>query len=479
MATQNALNNQTQSDFTVLNSNLRVGVASPVDPKDVNIEKTTVGDCGMQIRNLSADPAAEATIGIVVQAGAGDASIAFQEGASIDWRMGLDNSDSDKWKLAQGAALGTNDIIAIDPSANGNAVFTPLGTGQVVIGTGTPTAEVAGDRIPFSVAQAVVGGTLGAEIFNTDNTNASSRANLNIRVGGTSAGDAVASWIVNSGSSWSAGVDNSASDAWKLSQGLSLGTNDVLTATTAGIVTVALNDLVVSRNSVGTSVVTQIYNTDNTNGASAAGLIVQSGGASGGDAVVVMGYSAANDWAIGQDTSDSEKFKISRGNALGTDDTVRITTAGEVTMPLQPAFFAYLAATATDKTGNGTTYTLGTDALTEVYDQGGDFNTNGTFTSPVTGIYDLRAQISIEGCTIASSFAISIIVSGTSARTYQKVVERTASNLTQVMDISALAKMTAADTATVTIIATGEVGDTDDITGSATAVTFFCGNLVC
>jgi hypothetical protein len=372
-----------------------------------------------------------------------------------------------------------NAVLSIGAGANSNSVFTPQGTGQIVVGTGTPTTEGAGDRIPFSVAQAVVAGTLGAEIFNTDNTSGSSRANLNIRVGGTSAGDAVSSWIVNSGSSWSAGVDNSDSDKWKLSQGLSLGTNDVLTATTSGIVTVALNDLVVSRSSVGTSVVTQIYNTDNTNGASAAGLIVQSGGASGGDAVVVMGYSAANDWAIGQDISDSEKFKISRGNALGTNDVLTATAAGEVTMPLQPAFFAYLASTASNKTGNGTSYTLGTDALTEVYDQNGDFNTNGTFTAPVTGIYDLRAQVGFQGCTIAANFQINIVVSGTSARTYQNTFSRTASSLNQYVQISTLAKMTATDTAVITVLSTGEAADTDDITGASDSVTYFCGTLVC
>lgn len=114
MATQNSLNNQTQSDFTVLNSNLRVGVASPADPKDLNIEKTTVGDCGMQIRNLSANAAAEATIGIVVQDGGGDASVAFQAGGIIDFRMGVDNSVAgDPFKISSGAAIGTNDTFII------------------------------------------------------------------------------------------------------------------------------------------------------------------------------------------------------------------------------------------------------------------------------------------------------------------------------------------------------------------------------
>lgn len=46
----------------------------------------------------------------------------------------------------------------------------------------------------------------------------------------------------------------------------------------------------------------------------------------------------------------------------------QIDSSGRATNGSQPAFLAYLAATATNKTGNGASYTLGTDALTEVYD---------------------------------------------------------------------------------------------------------------
>jgi hypothetical protein len=150
-------------------------------------------------------------------------------------------------------------------------------------------------------------------------------------------------------------------------------------------------------------------------------------------------------------------------------------SSGRNTFPLQPSFLAYLATTATDKTGNAGSYTLGTDALTEVFDRGNNFNTNGTFTAPVTGLYDLKAQITITGTTIATSFVISIV---TTARTYTSTFTRAAASTDQTVFIACLADMTATNTATVTIVASGEAGNTDDIKGGATLETYFCGTLV-
>lgn len=151
------------------------------------------------------------------------------------------------------------------------------------------------------------------------------------------------------------------------------------------------------------------------------------------------------------------------------------SAAGEITKPLQPSFLAYLAATATNKTGNGTTYTIGTDALTEVFDRGSDFNVNGTFTAPVTGLYDLKAQVTVTGATIATTFVIAIV---TTARTYQYTFIKAAGSQDETVAISTLADMTAANTATVTITVSGEAADTADIKGGATLETYFAGYLV-
>lgn len=256
--------------------------------------------------------------------------------------------------------------------------------------------------------------------------------------------------------------------------------SQAITVGSTGNVSVPSGNLTVTRSNVAGTVALGLSNTDNTNAASAAVFTTSVGGTSGGSPMHVFNIPSGSDWTIGGDNGQSDRFAIAQSTALlNTNPVFLATTAGEITMPLQPAFFAYLASTASNKTGNGTSYTLGTDALTEVYDQNGDFNTNGTFTAPVTGIYDLRAQVGFQGCTIAANFQINIVVSGTSARNYQNTFSRTASSLNQYVQISTLAKMTATDTAVITVLSTGEAADTDDITGASDSVTYFCGTLVC
>lgn len=219
-----------------------------------------------------------------------------------------------------------------------------------------------------------------------------------------------------------------------------------------------------------------VLNTDNTNSASGALLEASVGGTSAGDPKTSYIVTGGATWSVGADNSvTGDPLVIAANASLGTGNVMSINTTGEITKPLNPAFLSYLASTATNKTGNGATYTLGTDALTEVYDRGNNASTAGVFTAPVTGIYDLRAQITVTGATIATTFVIALV---TTARTYQKTFIKAAGSQDESIDISALCDMTATDTAHVNITVSGEAGDTDDILGGATLSTFFCGTLV-
>lgn len=155
------------------------------------------------------------------------------------------------------------------------------------------------------------------------------------------------------------------------------------------------------------------------------------------------------------------------------------TTANEVTMPSQPAFLAHLGAGDTDNdvTGDGTAYQLGQgNALTEVFDQNSDFNTNGTFTSPVTGRYFLASVLTyLQG---AGSDIVSCSIT-TSNRAY---TSWNGPNLTAAGNGSifkrVLADMDAADTAIARVALFGIGADTADILGHGTLYTYFAGNLV-
>lgn len=164
------------------------------------------------------------------------------------------------------------------------------------------------------------------------------------------------------------------------------------------------------------------------------------------------------------------------GNAITTTtQTELITRYGAMLSGIQPAFSAYLAATVTNKTGNGASYVLGTDALTEIYDQGADFNTNGTFTAPYTGKYQLSGGVLVTGCTAATN---NNFILTTSNRSYISQNARAASAANINAYINVLADMDAADTATVGTVVVGEAGDTDDIFGDATInYTYFNGRL--
>lgn len=165
------------------------------------------------------------------------------------------------------------------------------------------------------------------------------------------------------------------------------------------------------------------------------------------------------------------------GGAKGVQtSTMLISDAGEMTNPSQPAFLAYLGATVFNKTGNGAVYQIGTDALTEVFDQGADFNTNGTFTAPVTGRYHFSTSIVILGTTVATTFASTVTASNRNSNNY---FARVAGNQNMTMTNNILIDMDAADTVTLTISIIGEAADTDDIFGAATADTFMSGYLEC
>lgn len=112
---------------------------------------------------------------------------------------------------------------------------------------------------------------------------------------------------------------------------------------------------------------------DNANGAVAIGT------GSAVKTVTVGSTNTTSSLALRYGTSD-----FTLASATGT--TISALDTGEVTMPLQPAFLAYVNTTIPDVTGNNTLYTVIFD--TERYDQGADFNLGtSTFTAPVTGRY--------------------------------------------------------------------------------------------
>ena len=319
------------------------------------------------------------------------------------------------------------------------------------------------------------GATNTLTVTNPSNT-ASSQALVNITVGGTSAGDAFATYTVSGTTNWSQGVDNSAADSFVLAASTALGTLNTHVVDTAGNTTF---------NNTGTSALLtlNVLNSD-TNAASTSSVKAGVANASAADPYLHVSVNATSNYCYGIDNSDSDKLKINFDAAevtpSGGSNLWTMTSAGERTMPLQPAFLAFLPSSVATATGDATTFVIGTGtALTEVFDQSADFNTNGTFTSPVTGRYQVSMGISIGPMGVAHTTGFIVFTS--SNGTYDSCLCNpfvtqsvgTVYNMTS----SVLADMDAADTVTASVNVTGGAKTVSVVSNQRD--TFFSGYLAC
>ena len=233
----------------------------------------------------------------------------------------------------------------------------------------------------------------------------------------------------------------------------------------------------------GASLSIQTLNTSNTASATAYHQ-VQVAGSTASDAYYLSNISAGQNWAFGLDNSDSDAFVIASSATLGTTNVMRVATTGEVNFPLQSAFLAFLGTQDLNVTGNGATYTLGSgNALTEVFDQNSDFNTNGTFTASVTGRYKIGAQLVFGGVTVVMTHGVANLVTSNATYPFGYLSPASAMTLSVAPNIystqaQVLADMDAADTFTVTAAIHTGVGDTVDIIVSSRRV-YMYGNLEC
>lgn len=199
-----------------------------------------------------------------------------------------------------------------------------------------------------------------------------------------------------------------------------------------------------------------------------------------GDSFVQFDINSTGEFRIGVDDDASDAFKISQGSALGTNDTQVITAAGEVTFPLTPTFFAYLAATESNVTGDGTNFIIGSSSgMTEVIDYNSDFS-GYTFTAPVSGAYQLTGNFNLGG--IGASHTVSyfqVVASNQTATVFGGDLSTQADSSGRLgVNISFLVNMDAADTAILRCQVDGSAKTVDVLhTGVLNPLTFISGSL--
>ena len=250
---------------------------------------------------------------ITLTGSATDVSITFTESDSaVSFIMGIDNSDSDRFKISRSSALGTSDKLYIDSTT---ATFSSV----------KPVFNFAGQ------------GTTG-EVNSLDIIVDSGTDNL-------------VTWIKNSSAS---GVDNI------LRMSLNNGASNFIHFDTAG------NDTALGFADDG-----YFYITNSTNITSNQILTINAGESHSFSIESGVGYSSSSTsartisnynqgtgdalftarvtaqiWGFGIDNSDADKFKISAGGVLGTNDVIVLDTSNNFILPSLPTSSAGLPSGA-------------------------------------------------------------------------------------------------------------------------------------
>jgi hypothetical protein len=339
----------------------------------------------------------------------------------------------------------------------------------------------------FSVNRSLAATPVVATISHSDNTAVASNAGLQLTVGGTtSTGDPYVNFLVTGGNTYSIGQDNTvANDPLKITTGAtpSAGTDlFTLTGTTSANFYCSLLDTVASSPTTWTQL--GVRNTSDANATDSARIGIATDDTRGDTYVLFnphYGVGATDRFEVGQTQADvfqiTTTTDTSASNMTGSA-IISATVAGEVTMPLQPAFLAYNGAQDVNATGDGTAVTSPCD--TEVFDKNADYNTGTyTFTAPVTATYHFSEGTRLSN--IGAGHTVAAVYIVTSNRTYSSAGGNSANyrDSTNAMGITASAycDMDAADTCYILITVSNST-KTVTIQGSAPN-TFFSGVLVC
>jgi hypothetical protein len=121
--------------------------------------------------------------------------------------------------LATNVTLSGNTLSATGSNTNIDINVTPKGTGSII----------------YSASRAAA--NLNYQATNSDNTSGTSNAGFQAAVGGASAGDPYSQYAVSGITTWTTGIDNSASDAYVIAASATLGTSNAASWSTTGVLT--------------------------------------------------------------------------------------------------------------------------------------------------------------------------------------------------------------------------------------------------
>ena len=148
-----------------------------------------------------------------------------------------------------------------------------------------------------------------------------------------------------------------------------------------------------------------------------------------------------------------------------------ISTAGEITKPLQPAFLVAPSSEQSNLSINAfTQIAFGT----EVFDIGSNFASN-IFTAPVTGKYALQLSLRVDNLDIDTTYYdFRIVTSNRDYKFFQGMAQFDADGYSHAITISCVADMDASDTAQVKV----DIPNAGASQADVNANSFFSGMLI-
>ena len=199
---------------------------------------------------------------------------------------------------------------------------------------------------------------------------------------------------------------------------------------------------------------TNILAIDNTTAANNAHSRLRVRATQGDPVVELRAQGDSISYSMAMDSSDSNKFKISKSSAPDTNVQLILHADGELTLPLHPCFQTKLDSGRDNVTGGGQSWQFGdTDNITDRFDVGSNVSSTGIFTAPVTGKYLLHGHLTIVNSGMDSAHDNYLLTVWTSNRSYDTfaglyAMRAATANIgaTSVKD-SVIADMDAGDTA--------------------------------
>ena len=202
------------------------------------------------------------------------------------------------------------------------------------------------------------------------------------------------------------------------------------------------------------------------------------GSGSSADAYNRYSVSGVSDWYAGIDNSDNDIFAIS-SSSIGVNNVFRATPIGNVNLPMQCSFSAYLSSTLTGVVGDNSLYFL--PGLTVEYNVGSYYDSStGIFTAPQDGLYYFAMGVTVTGVTAAMEKFYGAIwenVTGTAAYNgFNAATVKTAGG-TAFSFCSNFINLTAGMTVRAYVALDGAASNTANIV-AGNSTTYFSGGLV-